>query len=353
MPFLLQKIFFVVARTNWCHFLAILALHYFAFWGVVLAFEPFDNEIRTPIGFWYYYWVTAGTIGYGDIVPKADITRVLFPFFGMSGILLGMVILAKLSLIFAEMWSKYHKGGLTAMEEKPIIVIGYRQGTTERIILEHTRSNPNEKNGFIVCDETLTELPFDPRKLTDHSVQFVKGPVDADETFERANVRDAIFIYVCGQNDRDNLAIVSALSHFEPEAPVAVLLHDGKTRLPKNGMEVRPVPPSGAERAVRSMHDPCAATALAELLSASHGQNTYDISVPATYAEMPAPLFRQLFEKAFGAVMLSCNGIVVKPGSENSIKPGNTISYIHDKRLLESGWREFETLAAIHRIVSA
>lgn len=334
----------VLIQMSWKPFVVGLIIHYLLFWAVLVRFEEAGSEITDPVNFWYFYWVTIETIGFGDLAPKTPWSRGIFPLFGLSGVIIGMFILGKLVAVTADFFSRYHRGFLPAMENTPVIIIGYRAGVVETILREHTASDPDEKMDFVLVDAVLERLPFDPKEFTGRSVQFIRGAVHTIQTLERAKVSSALTIYVCGRTDPDNVAIVTALSHLHIGTIPIVMLHDEKTVLPvlPNGMRVEVVSPTTPERAVRARHDPDAAKNLAELGSATGGENAYDIRVFAGMQTLPFPEFRRMFEQTFNATILSVNGRIVKPGKMQSVSVsgGDTVSYINDHRI-DREWPAF------------
>lgn len=331
MPLFLNRLLMrALLYPSGMHIAIALFIHYLCFWRLAQTFEPADSEMHGAIGFAYYYFVTMLTVGYGDIVPKSDGFRLLFILFGVSGIILYMIILGKGVTFVMDEISKYRKGMRKAMEARPVIILGWRPGVSESLIREHAGSNPDEKRGFVIVDDALHECPELPDLA--RSVQYVRGEPSMLETLRRANVPTATHIYVCGKTDNDNVAYVCSLSNLSPQCRVVVLLHDGKTTLPKTNMEVLRIPPSSPERAVMMMNDPCAGEIIRELVTTRDGKNLYQAALPEDFTPVNIVPFRTAFEAVFKELLFTCDGEFL-PRDDITVRPGSVIVYAASARI--------------------
>ncbi len=329
--FLVRTMFY----PNWAYLLPALALHYAVFWGAARFLEPSDSEMHSAVGFFYYYFVTMLTVGYGDIAPKSEELRLLFVPLAVTGILLYMIILGKGVVVISDTVFQFKKGLMKAMEKNPVVCIGWRNGITAALLKEHASSRPEEQVGFIIVDDQLTECPN--LGQIHRAAQFVKGSPHKLETLNRANVAGATCIYVCGRTDSDNIAIVSSLSHLEPACRVIVLLHDPDTTLPNTAMDLHITPPSSPERSVLSMNDPEAGRTINTLITTQDGSNAYQATVPDCIPRSPISVFRDAFEEIFGALLVR-SGEHMLPCPTIIVEPGMVVVYVANQRIPEGNW---------------
>lgn len=320
---------------NWAHILPALVLHYVVFWGAARYLEPSDSEMHSTVGFFYYYFVTMLTVGYGDIAPKSEELRFLFVPLAVTGILLYMIILGKGVVVISDFASRFKKGLVKAMENHPVVCIGWRNGITAALLREHASSRPDEHTGFVIVDDQLAECP--DLMHINRAAQFVKGSPHKLETLARANVSEATCIYVCGRTDSDNIAIVSSLSHLKPSCRIIVLLHDPDTTLPNTAMDLHITPPSSPERSVLSMNDPEAGRTINTLVTTQDGSNAYQATIPENIPRSTVSVFRDAFEEIFGALLVR-SGEHMLPCPTLIVEPGTVVVYVANERIPERNW---------------
>ncbi len=145
-------------------------IYFFSFlasWGIALHCEPETNKAFTEFAnFWYYHFVTASTIGYGDIVPKSAFCKFALPPFiltiGGSGLL---TISASIVKLIKKVYQFGALGEIKIMKKNHIVVISKSYGQANAIlgILLKNEQLQAEKRGFVACTKEQAMLISDSR----------------------------------------------------------------------------------------------------------------------------------------------------------------------------------------------
>ncbi|UCZ52506.1 NAD-binding protein [Bacillus shivajii] len=162
--------------------------------GVVIHLLEPDAFPTVFDGLWWSI-VTISTVGYGDFVPQGVIGRILGVVLIISGITLFSLFITELASSAVSNRDKREKGRLSFHRSGHFIIVGWNERSKQ--LLKHL-VNIYPKSEFVLVDATLHEIPKNFQRLN-----FVKGSPMVDETFKRANIKEAHTI------------IITANSHIE------------------------------------------------------------------------------------------------------------------------------------------
>ena len=133
-------------------------------------------------GLWWAL-VTISTVGYGDFVPTSVLGRLLGVFLIILGVTLFSFFITNLASSTVLTAQDREKGTVSYYKNGHYLIVGYNE-RSRQLINQLQKLFPSRE--IILIDETLRSKPSDTRKVI-----FVKGSPTMDETFERANAKEA------------------------------------------------------------------------------------------------------------------------------------------------------------------
>jgi voltage-gated potassium channel len=134
---------------------------------MVLA-EPANAPIVSPANYWWWFLVTASTVGYGDFYPVSTAGHLVGGYVVVGGI-------ATLTALFAQLvaaverarWQRM-KGHIKVNIGDHVVVLGYTPGRTERM-LDELRADDGRPVVLCAWDDVATH------PLPDRDIEFVRG----------------------------------------------------------------------------------------------------------------------------------------------------------------------------------
>ncbi|MFD0852127.1 potassium channel family protein, partial [Actinomadura adrarensis] len=168
-------------------------------WLLMVAFEKPDAEIRNPFDYLWYFFISATTVGYGDMYPESAGGRIGGVVVIIAGLTAGLMLFAELTLWMAKGRTMKANGRARLHHRGHVVVIGYERDGLRKII------------GQLRADSRFAATPvvtvFWPDQLTGENPDPDLYDVIAhDETaYERAAVADASTVLVVGRNDDETV----------------------------------------------------------------------------------------------------------------------------------------------------
>lgn len=328
---------------SWAALIIIAIVHFLTSWALAAMAEV--GGISAGDVFWYYYLVTATTVGYGDFAPATAMGRAVAVFWIMPGsIALFTTAIAKAAQAVAEKWRRNLRGwGKFNMLTNHFVIIGWRGERTERLIEQLTDVSSGDAPEIVLISVRMSQNP-----LPDH-VRFVKADNTTDtQAFERAGIASANAVIVMAHTDPDALAISLAAAAAAPSVRLVVYFEDERmTTLLKAHCPAAEMAPSlSTEILARTARDPGSAELFTILASSSMGPTEFSIVTPADVPPVRFAALMNAFKQFHDATLIGTRRPneatpVLNPPAEALIQPGDQLYYIAKVRLdpYEINWR--------------
>ena len=291
------------------------------------------KEGLDPFSSLYFSFVTATTVGYGDISPATTIGKIssviyMLVSIGALGTAIGVITTKAFDFLTRK------KKGLTVIKDKvDLIIIGYPNEAKVCKIVQEFRQDPRFRTSVIVV--VTNRLEERPAWMAEEMVFFVKGLGSKKEVLEQANVRSARHVLVLANDPFDEVSdefSSSAVIMSERLNPDAYTIAE-KVREDSYLFEIaecdRVVPVSRAGELVQELQDPGAIEFAECIFSNQSKGNQYNIRLDKDISWGEVVL--DLLDKgatAIGYRNVGEPGFNFIPKKDDTIKSGATVKYI-------------------------
>ncbi|MBJ8347714.1 ion channel [Antrihabitans sp. YC2-6] len=326
--------------TGWALPLTIALFVFLSSWLAMWLVEPADNPITMPQNYPWYFVVTAATVGYGDMYPASAAGHVVGAYVIIGGIVaLTMLFTHLVETISAAKGQRMR--GLADIEiQGHIVLIGYAEGRTERLISELI-AEPHVQ--LVLCAwDNVHEHPMPDCDR----VYFVRGDLTDDAVLARAGVARAATVLVDGRDDNESLALAVAVAHAsrpsgqrgaaENRAHLIVALRDMNraSQFHYVSTRIQCVQWHVPNLLVEEAHDPGISQVYTELMTSGGSGNTYSLRLSRDYkgfGDVQTDLGRRFSATALG--VRRGGDLVVSPPWDEPVAAGTTVYYVAKDRL--------------------
>ncbi len=287
----------------------------------------------------FFYWllVTASTVGYGDLSPQSMEGKWVVAFFVIPfGLGLFALIVGRIAAWSASQWRKGRFGMRALKLENHILVIGWNENRTKRLLqllLHETERRAQRK--VVLCTVESIQNPMPDE------IQFVKVlGYNSDEEMNRACIDKASTIVIDMERDDTTLTTALYCHKRNPAAHTIVYFQDEslsdllKTHCPN----VECTPSVSIEMMAKSAMDPGSSLLHQELLDADAGMTQYSLQLSEGIEEMKFESLFHDFKSKHNATLLGVRhlggAIQLNPQLDTPVMGGDTLYYIADNRIL-------------------
>ena len=335
-----RQVYTAIATASWTVLLGIALLHILACWAFLSAAG--ENELTALAATWFYYYVvTATTVGYGDLSPATDAGRVLASIFVVPGaIAIFTALLGKAITDISRYWKARLMGrGNYARKQGHVIVMGW-QGDRTRRLIEGLINDPADDQPILVA-ASVQENPMPTQ------IDFVAVETLSDvKGLGRAGASGAKVIVVRGTNDDETLAATLAAQANAPRAHIVAHFEEDASARLLNGhvANVETVTSVSTDIIVRAACDPGTSRLSRLMFSAATEDTAYALQVPESsrrYAFMDLLINLKIHH---GATLIGVRGaedgeVDLNCPTDQSVGPGDVLYYISDHRLRQTDIR--------------
>ncbi len=170
-------------------------------------------------GTWWFF-VTATTVGYGDVVPQSIVGQVIAVFDMIFGIGLMFTVIGAGTDKIIERRKKRLKGLKPVKYHDHIIILGGGAKKKLEIICREIRMDLGPEIDIVVCSDKYRENP-----LPD-IIDFIYGKIDQDDTLKKANLDGAQKVVIYGITDEESILATMAVDDMNRELFISVYLRE-------------------------------------------------------------------------------------------------------------------------------
>jgi voltage-gated potassium channel len=322
---------FRLYENTWVVIVISIAMLYAGGWLSMSAF----NETDIIDNYTWWFSVTITTVGYGDYAPGSyggRFTAGVIMFFGIG--IIGLVV-GKLAETIIEIANRKVKGLSHMNYENHTIIMGYRTGSTEKMITELLADNPEQK--IVLCSLTQESNPMVKQK-----VDFIRGELASTDVLTRSNAAKARNIIIHGKDDDQTFFTAYALREINRQAHMVCCLMDEDhadkiKKLPADDPSLNQIVlPANIYLMAQELQDRESCSVVQNLISNLTGQNMYRLDIPKqeNFSVSYKSLFFALKEK-YGVTVIAVKDkeLEINPPLDMTIKPGMAVFYAGPERL--------------------
>ncbi|MFK0244113.1 ion channel [Amycolatopsis azurea] len=331
MPFVLSRLLtrWVLGR-GWTFPVAVVLTVFVTSWPLMLLAEPVGSELVLPENYWWYFVVTATTVGYGDFSPDSTAGHFVGAYVIVGGIVTLTTVFTKLASKLELAKGRRMQGIDAVRAEAHMLLIGYTAGRTERLV---TQLLADGTTGLVLCandDTPVHPMPAQP-------VGFVRGEPTAVDVLLRAGVDRASTVLIDMRDDNEALAVAVTVNHANRSAHVVVTLRDmEKVELVHYvDPRIKCVQWHAPRMVAEELTSPGITEVYSELMTVG-GANTYSVSLSESLGQLNTENCRIALGRAFGATVLAARAedvLIVNPSWDSDLPAGSVIYYVGPRRL--------------------
>lgn len=330
MPFLLSRL---LARlsvlTKWATPMAVVVFVFVTSWPLMALAEPAGSALVQPANYWWYFVVTAATVGYGDFFPETGPGHAVGVYVIVGGIATLTTVFTKLASMIEQAKGLRMQGAITVTTSGHVVVLGYVPGRTERIVSQLH----NDDCTVVLCTwDTVGTHP-----MPEHGIDFVRGDLTEEETLRRAAVPAAATVLVDARDDNEALAIAVTVHHVNPDVHLVVPLRDmdRKTLLRRINENIRCVQWHSPRMITEELTTPGITEVYADLMTHG-GANTYSLRLPDSLGPVLVERCQIALGRGHGATVLAARTderLLVNPPWHTELPAGSVLYYVSSQPL--------------------
>jgi voltage-gated potassium channel len=321
-----------VRLSGWALPLAIVVFVFWSSWLLLALVEPGGNEISRPANFWWYFLVTAATVGYGDFFPTSTGGRLVGAYIIVGGIVTLTTLFTQLAGYVQTSRGRRMKGLIRHEVRGHVVLLGYTPGRTERIVAE---LGAEDRVEVVLCawDEVAVHpMAEQPR------VRFVRGDLTNVEVLARAGVAQAATVVIDVRDDNEALATLVAAYHANPGVHMVASLREMSRaeHLRYVDPDVQCVQWHMPNLLVEEVQDPGITQVYTDLMTSGGHGNTYSARLPSGLAGVTFGECQTLFGQRHGATVIAVReprGLLVSPAWETPLGPDAVLYYLAAERI--------------------
>lgn len=259
----------------------------------------------------WYSFISITTIGYGDISAQSMPARLATIVFVVGlGLAVFSVVLGTGIEWVSENIDRTTRGLGKAYTKDHVIIVNFPSEARVRQIIRELRSDSEYRDkDIVIVSDSIEKIPF-----SDEEVIFIRGPVLEQETYERADAREAKMAIVLATSYHDTssdavvASAVSVLNHMNADSHIVAECLNPKHRSLFESVHCDAVVFSmqiSGNLLAQEVHDPGISQLMDTITSNAVGTTLYSTWIPGSANVPYQELARKMLD--LGANMLCVN----------------------------------------------
>lgn len=321
----------LLTATSWRTPALVLATVFLTSWAAMALVEP-GNELAQPETYWWWFLITASTVGYGDYYPETTSGQVVGAYVVVGGVITLTTIFTFLTSVITTLRGRRMQGTIDLDVSGHLALLGYAPGRTRRLVDDLLTDGAGH---VVVCawDDQIEAHPMSGEER----VSFVRGDLTDLATLSRACLADAAAILVDARDDNEAVTLIVAAEEAAPGVHTVVALRDlARSRtIGRIDETVRCVQWHSLQMVREELQDPGISTVYEEL-SSPGGASTWSAQVPAELGGREFGDWQTAFGRRYGAMILGLRHdghSTVSPAWDTPVPAGAQLFYVCHRRL--------------------
>jgi len=264
-----------------------------------------ESEIK---GFWDAVWwsiVTVATVGYGDLVPRTPLGRVLGGATILGGVVLLSITTATIASVFVEKKIREERGLEAVKLKGHMVLCGWNESVEELIEGLVRGSGGGRLKLVLVNDLPPEELDVLRQKYPDHDLEYVRGDFVYEGVLKKANIPSASVVIVvpdlsAGRTreraDERTILATLAIKSLAPQTRTCAEILDASNRAHLMRANVDEVIVRGERTGVLmagAALSPGLTAVLDEIFSLDSDNGFWGMEIPSHFVGRPVKEFRE------------------------------------------------------------
>ena len=333
---LLRQFNHLLLSMSWVALTVLVGAHFFSSW--LLLWIAGESQLVAPDVFWYFYMVSATTVGYGDYSPVTGFGRVAVTFWLMTGgITLFAAVIGKVTQFLIALWRKRMRGdGDYSHLSDHVVILGWHDDRTSYMVEQILGDKRRDENDIVLCSTRKMENPLQEQ------AHFVQGEsLTSPALLNRAGIKTASRVIVYGDTDEQTLATGLAVSASKTGAHIVAHFDSDEmaSLLKSHCAQAECTASISLEQIVRSAQDPGSSRIQTQLLSTLSGPTQFCMQVPDSFSGCSyGALFYALKEHhkatAFGvAKSRTGDDLELNPDNGSQVLAGQFVYFMSPERI--------------------
>ncbi|MBG6094031.1 ion channel [Nocardioides luteus] len=331
MYFLIRLVRRTSRHSAWVLPLAIICFVFVTGWIAMAVAQP-GSDIVHPANYWWWFLVTATTVGYGDFFPETTGGRLVGAYVVFGSITTLAILFSRISAIIENAKGRRMRGEISFSGRSHIVLLGYTAGRTERLLTE-LLSEPEREVVLATWEDQLSEHPL----AGEERLHFVRGDLTDLSVLGRTGLAGAHSVLIDARDDNEAVTLTVAAHTSAPSVHTIVALRDLRVQrtIFRIDTTVHCIQWHNTQLIAEELSDPGIAEVYQELATAG-GKGTYSLTVPSGGATATVEAWQGALGRGHGATLLAVrtvDGIQVSPSWDLPVSPGARLFYIASDRL--------------------